>query len=154
MVQNPIIAQPPTTVDSQSGVLDLRHTPTLKEASVTLPPPPPPSGSAPPSAYLTPTPTATDILDLSMPDKNSVTEVCYVCGDEFKRGSLNYIVAKQLPNAPHNISTQPFFPSLTLHPRPARSRPMDSMGRVQACLACQHHLHGQWNQFSAQGNLN
>ena len=83
---------------------------------------------------------STDILDLTLPDKNAKYEVCYVCGEEFKRGTLSYSFAKQ-------INKEPFYQSLTQHPRPPRSRPMDHAGRVQTCDECHNHLYLQWCQF-------
>jgi hypothetical protein len=87
---------------------------------------------------------STDILDLTFPDKNALTEVCYVCGDEHKKGSLMYI------NTRPNSSKTPHYPSLVHHPRPPRSRPMDSAGRVQSCEDCRAFLHTQWTQFETE----
>lgn len=85
-------------------------------------------------------PAANGALDLSMPDKNAATEVCYLCGTEAPKGTLMNIYAKPIANCP-------FFPSLTLHPRASGSRPMDPSGRVQACGACHQHLLQQWDGF-------
>lgn len=86
------------------------------------------------------------ILDLSMPDKNSITEVCYVCGDEYRRGSLLEISTVEPKDAKDR--NKPYFPIFNeTHPRPARSRPKDPRGMIQACTPCYDHLMRQWNQF-------
>ncbi|KAJ6645282.1 Histone-lysine N-methyltransferase, H3 lysine-9 specific, partial [Pseudolycoriella hygida] len=86
------------------------------------------------------------ILDLSMPDKNSITQVCYVCGDEYRRGSLIELSTVEPKDA--NDRDKPFFPIFgETHPRPARSRPKDPKGFIQACKPCFHHLIQQWQNY-------
>ncbi|VVD00080.1 unnamed protein product [Leptidea sinapis] len=86
-----------------------------------------------------------DILDLSMPDKNCMTEVCYVCGDEYRRGTLANLHTKEPKD---KCTKQPYFPIFgEQHPRPPRSRPKDAQGTVRACAACHHHLLHQWNAY-------
>nr|XP_045583146.1 uncharacterized protein LOC123746032 isoform X2 [Procambarus clarkii] len=88
-------------------------------------------------------PPRTEVLDLRMPDKNATTEVCYVCGDHHKKGTLVDIYAKQ------QSGSCPFFPSLMLHPRPSKSHPMEVSGRVQGCRDCYSHLQLQWDAYEA-----
>ena len=90
-----------------------------------------------------PQPRKNSIADLAMPDKNSLTEVCYVCGQEIAKGLLFPVFAR--PN-----ENYPFFPTLQLHPRPPKSRPMDVQGRVSACQSCQNHLLGQWQFYQSR----
>ncbi|KAK3868954.1 hypothetical protein Pcinc_025703 [Petrolisthes cinctipes] len=88
-------------------------------------------------------PHRTEVLDLRMPDKNATTEVCYVCGDHYKKGTLVNIYATQ------QSGPCPFFPSLVLHPRPSKSHPMEASGRVQGCRECVRHLQAQWDAYEA-----
>lgn len=88
-------------------------------------------------------PARTEVLDLRMPDKNATTEVCYVCGDHHKKGTLADIYATQ------QSGTCPFFSSLMLHPRPSKSHPMEASGRVQGCRECVRHLQAQWDAYEA-----
>ncbi|XP_061389139.1 uncharacterized protein LOC133324309 [Musca vetustissima] len=95
----------------------------------------------------TPVPPVVDvgILDLSMPDKNSTTEVCYACGEEQRRGSL--IEISTLKSKDDKVD-RPYFPIFyDMHPRPARSRPMDPRGMIQACHLCYEHLMKQWHHY-------
>lgn len=85
-----------------------------------------------------------------MPDKNSVTEVCYVCGDEQRRGSLMEL-STCVPKDNKDLEQKPFFPIFDeSHARPARSRPKDPKGHVQACKSCYNHLMSQWQNFNVK----
>lgn len=89
------------------------------------------------------------ILDLSMPDKNAITEVCYVCGDEYRRGSLSELCTREPKD---EADVEPTFPIFNeAHPRPARSRPKDPRCMVQACKACVQHLMQQWQHHQIAG---
>lgn len=102
-------------------------------------------GVAPPNVAIS----DVGILDLSMPDKNSITEVCYVCGDEHRRGSLAELSTREPKD--DNERDRPYFPIFgERHPRPARSRPKDSRGMIQACKPCAQHLMQQWQSYQVR----
>ncbi|XP_017053794.1 uncharacterized protein LOC108096603 isoform X2 [Drosophila ficusphila] len=138
---------PSNLEDDNATVLDLRNSSSSSSAnqplsrqiannsSVT-------SSSQPPSEV--------GILDLSMPDKNSITEVCYVCGDEQRRGSLIELSTVKPRESGRLGQPVAYFPLFNeQHPRPARSRPKDPRGMIQACLPCYEDLMQQWNAHQA-----
>lgn len=127
------LSQLPGEGGNHESALDLRNTSQSPSTSLK-------------SSNLSTNVTDVGILDLSMPDKNSITEVCYVCGDEYRRGSLIEISTVE-PKDPKDLD-KPYFPIFgETHPRPARSRPKDPKGMIQACNPCYYHLIKQWQHF-------
>ncbi|XP_030369007.1 uncharacterized protein LOC115620035 isoform X2 [Scaptodrosophila lebanonensis] len=142
--------QPPTLEDDNATVLDLRHSSSASSgqtARTTAAPPPVSSTNnhgSPAGSQV-----EVGILDLSMPDKNSITEVCYVCGDEQRRGSLVELSTVK-PKDSRDRHQAAYFPLFNeQHPRPARSRPKDPRGMIQACMPCYEDLMQQWNAHQA-----
>ncbi|KAL7632331.1 UNVERIFIED_CONTAM: hypothetical protein RMT77_017334 [Armadillidium vulgare] len=82
-----------------------------------------------------------EVLDLSMPDKNAAVEVCYLCGSKFEKGTLSDIFARNFDK--HS----PFFPRLVMHPRPSGSKPIEASGKVLGCKNCLSFLLTQWKTF-------
>ncbi|ALC41151.1 px [Drosophila busckii] len=149
----PPLPKPPSPEDDNATVLDLRHSSAVSSSMpVSLPATSastPRSQSAQASSVSANGPSAAStevgILDLSMPDKNSITEVCYVCGDEQRRGSLVELSTVK-PKEPRLDQSAAYFPLFNeQHPRPARSRPKDPRGMIQACRPCHDDLMHQWN---------
>ncbi|KQS61999.1 uncharacterized protein LOC6546696 isoform X2 [Drosophila erecta] len=136
---------PLTLEDDNATVLDLRN------SSNSSAPPAPRHGGSTASVSQPSQPQAeVGILDLSMPDKNSITEVCYVCGDEQRRGSLIELSTVKPRETGRPGPSVPYFPLFNeQHPRPARSRPKDPRGMIQACLPCYEDLMQQWNVHQA-----
>ncbi|XP_055389305.1 TPR-containing protein DDB_G0280363 isoform X2 [Condylostylus longicornis] len=141
----PLVTSPP----EDEGVLDLRNSsqhssPRLLQHPTfqAQPQPPNPLATAPQIDV--------GILDLSMPDKNATTEVCYVCGEEQRRGSLIEIGTTEPKDKKSLQANRPYFPIfMEPHPRPPRSRPIDPRGMIQSCQLCYDHLVQQWNTYQA-----
>lgn len=132
----------PSADDDNATVLDLRNS----SSSSSAPPPPAAPRSASAAASTSQPQSEVGILDLSMPDKNSITEVCYVCGDEQRRGSLMELSTVKPRETGRPGQAVAYFPLFNeQHPRPARSRPKDPRGMIQACLPCYEDLMHQWN---------
>ncbi|KAH8269517.1 hypothetical protein KR018_004756 [Drosophila ironensis] len=133
--------------DDNATVLDLRNS-----SNASAPPPASPrnAAAAPATAPSQQPQSEVGILDLSMPDKNSITEVCYVCGDEQRRGSLVELSTVKPRETGRPGQAVAYFPLFNeQHPRPARSRPKDPRGMIQACLPCYEDLMQQWNAHQA-----
>lgn len=146
-LSNSLHCQPHKVINDDNrdheSALDLRNTTQIQSTNspATLPP-----QHQAVSSNANQTSSDVGILDLSMPDKNSITEVCYVCGDEYRRGSLLELSTVEPKDAKDR--NKPYFPIFgETHPRPARSRPKDPRGMIQACTPCYDHLMRQWNHF-------
>ncbi|EDW91798.1 uncharacterized protein LOC6531277 isoform X1 [Drosophila yakuba] len=142
----PLGARAPSTLeDDNATVLDLRNS-----SNSSAPPAPRHAGSTASVAQPSQPPAEVGILDLSMPDKNSITEVCYVCGDEQRRGSLIELSTVKPRETGRPGPSVPYFPLFNeQHPRPARSRPKDPRGMIQACMPCYEDLMQQWHVHQA-----
>ena len=70
--------------------------------------------------------------------------------DDRPRAGLVHTMTLWYVSAPAGPAPGPLSRAAILHPRPPRSRPLDSAGRLHACEECSSHLAAQWETFESE----
>lgn len=82
-----------------------------------------------------------EVLDLSMPEKTTETEMCHLCKKFFRKGTLDLVSKLEIDK--HN----PYFLDLALQSRQRDHVPAEKLNKVLSCKDCSAYLFSQWKCF-------